>query len=158
MSKELTPLERLSLMVPGYRGYKVKDLIRQDDMLVRMSVRQKVENTLERLASLGAEFVSVNPFDPRAKVVERLSSRLRGLLGDLVAEQTGGATIYSRWKMFPEALREVVNYDLQLVTLASDLETASIRRDLEGLETVIGRIQETLRARHNLFFPPEARG
>ena len=38
MPKELSPLEKLQLLVPGYRGYKVKDLIRKDDLLVRQAV------------------------------------------------------------------------------------------------------------------------
>ncbi|MFP3163467.1 MAG: hypothetical protein RXQ75_06500 [Acidianus hospitalis] len=46
MPKELTPLEKLQLLVPGYRGYKVKDLIRQDDFLVRQSTISKLENAI----------------------------------------------------------------------------------------------------------------
>jgi len=44
MPRELTPLEQLQLVIPGFRGYKVKDLIWQDDMLVRRYMIDRLES------------------------------------------------------------------------------------------------------------------
>lgn len=57
MSKELTPLERLQLLVPGYRGYKIKDLARQDDFLVRTAVKSKVEMAIMKLEEYESQIV-----------------------------------------------------------------------------------------------------
>lgn len=46
MPRELTPIEQLQLLLPGYRGYKAKDLIRQDDFLVRRAVIDRLEQTI----------------------------------------------------------------------------------------------------------------
>jgi hypothetical protein len=90
MSKELTPLEKMQLLIPGYRGYKVKDLIRQDDMLVRNYVRQNLENAINKLSDRESLIARQDPFSSIIKQIEILNSKLRSLIADMATMQSGG--------------------------------------------------------------------
>jgi hypothetical protein len=99
MPKELTPLEKLQLMIPGYRGYKVKDLIRQDDFLVRQSTITKLETAITNISHLESQVASMNPFSPYLKKMEYVVSQLRTVIGLINSQQGGGADIYARYKI-----------------------------------------------------------
>jgi hypothetical protein len=60
----LAPLEKLELMLPGFKGYKRKDLIRQDDVLVRQAIKMRFVNAQEELGLRESRLAAQNPFDP----------------------------------------------------------------------------------------------
>ncbi|MEM2813104.1 MAG: hypothetical protein QXO74_02815, partial [Candidatus Methanomethylicia archaeon] len=59
MSKKFTWLEKLELYVPGFSGYKKRELIREDDRLLRnylVKLLTDAKNYLEDAASIISEF------------------------------------------------------------------------------------------------------
>jgi hypothetical protein len=75
----LAPLEKLELLLPGFKGYKRKDLIRQDDVLVRSAIRNTLLKVQEEITAKEGEIASSNPFDPKIHDYEDLLSQLRTL-------------------------------------------------------------------------------
>ncbi len=157
MGKELTPLERLQLLVPGYRGYKAKDLIRQDDFLIRTSVKSKLENALNKLAELEGRLVSVSPFNPQLKRIEFVASKIRTLISELVSAQGGGADVYARYKISTEQLDEIVKNDLNMIQLADQAYQLALSGNVDQLESVLDWIKQIIIQRQGLFFPQEYR-
>jgi len=157
MGKELTPLERLQLLVPGYRGYKAKDLIRQDDFLIRTSVKSKLENALNELAELEGRLVSVSPFNPQLKRIEFVASKIRTLISELVSAQGGGADVYARYKISTEQLDEIVKNDLNMIQLADQAYQLALSGNVDQLESVLDWIRQIIIQRQGLFFPQEYR-
>ncbi|EHP70524.1 MAG: hypothetical protein RXS23_10105 [Metallosphaera yellowstonensis] len=157
MGKELTPLERLQLLVPGYRGYKAKDLIRQDDFLIRTSVKSKLENALNKLAELEGRLVSVSPFNPQLKRIEFVASKIRTLISELVSAQGGGADVYARYKISTEQLDEIVKNDLNMIQLADQAYQLALSGNVDQLESVLDWIRQIIIQRQGLFFPQEYR-
>jgi hypothetical protein len=157
MGKELTPLERLQLLVPGYRGYKAKDLIRQDDFLIRTSVKSKLENALNELAELEGRLVSVSPFNPQLKRIEFVASKIRTLISELVSAQGGGADVYARYKISTEQLDEIVKNDLNMIQLADQAYQLALSGNVDRLESVLDWIRQIIIQRQGLFFPQEYR-
>ena len=158
MPKELTPLEKLQLMVPGYRGYKVKDLIRQDDFLIRQSTITKLETAITNISQLESQVASMDPFSPYLKKMEYVVSQLRTTIGLLNSQQGGGADIYARYKIQTEQLDEIVNNDLQMVSIATEiLNLSSSPEAMDSILSLINRLKEVVLNRMKLFYPPEAR-
>lgn len=158
MPKELTPLEQLQLLVPGYRGYKVKDLIRQDDFLIRQSAISKLQNAINNLSMLEAQIVSSNPFSPTLKRIEFITSQIRTLIGSILSAQGGGADIYARYKIQSEQLDEIVSNDYALVSLTNQVLTLSTSLEsLEQIPPLLEQIKQVLISREKLFFPQEYR-
>ncbi len=158
MPRELTPLEQLQLLVPGYRGYKVKDLVRQDDFLIRQSTVSKLQTAISNLEMAESQVASSNPFSPVLKRVEFVISQIRTLIGQILSAQGGGADVYARYKIHAEQLDEIVNNDLKMVSLAN--QVASISSSLDNLEQIpplLEQIRQVLLNREKLFLPPEYR-
>ncbi len=157
MPKELTPLEKLQLLVPGYRGYKVKDLIRQDDFLIRQSTISKLENAVNNIAQQESQIASTDPFSPALKKMEYLQSQLRTIIGLINSQQGSGADVYARYKIQTEQLDEIVNNDLQMVSIANDILNLSISADVDAILSMINKLREVIINRNKLLYPPEAR-
>ena len=158
MPKELTPLEKLQLLVPGYRGYKVKDLIRQDDFLVRQSTISKLENAINNIAQQESQIAAIEPFSPLLKKMEYLQSQLRSIIGLIGSQQGGGADVYARYKIQTEQLDEIVNNDLQMVSIANDiLNLSTSAENVDIILSMITKLREIIINRNKLFFPNEVR-
>ncbi|MEJ2774183.1 hypothetical protein [Stygiolobus sp. CP859M] len=158
MPKELTPLEKLQLLVPGYRGYKAKDLIRQDDFLVRQATIMKLETAINNLANSESQIVRSQPFSPLLRNIEDTISEIRTLIGILNSTQGGGADIYARYKIHTEQLDEIYKNDLQMVSIADQILTLSNFPDqISQIRTLLANLKTVLLNRAKLFFPPEVR-
>ncbi|MEJ2780149.1 hypothetical protein WIW89_04375 [Stygiolobus sp. CP850M] len=158
MPKELTPLEKLQLLVPGYRGYKAKDLIRQDDFLVRQATIMKLETAINNLANSESQIVRSQPFSPLLRNIEDTISEIRTLIGMLNSTQGGGADIYARYKIHTEQLDEIYKNDLQMVSIADQILTLSNFPDqISQIRTLLATLKAVLLNRAKLFLPPEVR-
>jgi Mg2+ and Co2+ transporter CorA len=158
MPKELTPLEKLQLLVPGYRGYKAKDLIRQDDFLVRQATIMKLETAINNLANSESQIVRSQPFSPLLRNIEDTISEIRTLIGMLNSTQGGGADVYARYKIHTEQLDEIYKNDLQMVSIADQILTLSNFPDqISQIRTLLANLKTVLLNRAKLFFPPEVR-
>ncbi|MEJ2771785.1 hypothetical protein [Stygiolobus sp. CP8521M] len=158
MPKELTPLEKLQLLVPGYRGYKAKDLIRQDDFLVRQATIMKLETAINNLANSESQIVRSQPFSPLLRNIEETISEIRTLIGILNSTQGGGADIYARYKIHTEQLDEIYKNDLQMVSIADQILTLSNFPDqISQIRTLLANLKTVLLNRAKLLFPPEVR-
>ncbi|QKR00594.1 hypothetical protein GWK48_09565 [Metallosphaera tengchongensis] len=157
MTKELTPLEKLQLMVPGYRGYKAKDLVRQDDFLIRNSVKQKLENALNKLGELEAITASSSPFSPELKKMEFIASKIRSFIGELTAMQGGGSDVYARFKITTEQLDEIVKNDLNMINVAEEIYNSIASGNINQVDPLLNKLREIIIGRQKLFFPQEYR-
>lgn len=158
MPRELTPLEQLQLMVPGYRGYKIKDLIRQDDFLIRQSVIHKLEHTISNLSMAESQIASQDPFSPFLKKIEYTISQIRTMISTVLSQQGGGADVYARWKIHTEQLDEIVQHDMGMINIANQiLQLSNTPENVDLILKLLENLKQVIIQRQNLFFPPEYR-
>ncbi|MGC8597753.1 MAG: hypothetical protein ACP5NY_07560 [Thermocladium sp.] len=154
----LSPLERLQLLVPGFRGYKIKDLIRQDDFLVRQAITQSLEEA-RRLISSEVEEKAINdPFSESVQRYERLISELRSLISDIQSAPLGDSGMHDRFKLFPEDLEKIVQFDLTLINSArAILEAARSRKDPDSILLLVKELHMRFTDRLKLMLPESLR-
>ena len=141
-------------MVPGFRGYKVKDLIRQDDFLVRKAVVSMLEEARGLIERAEEEVARSNPFDPLIQQYEAVLSDLRSLIAEVWGAPTGDAGMHDRFKVFPENLEKLVEYDLKLVDLAKAiLDSAKARANLQLIDSMIRDARVYVIERQKLLIP-----
>ncbi|QXJ35268.1 hypothetical protein [Saccharolobus shibatae] len=157
MPRELTPIEQLQLLLPGYRGYKAKDLIRQDDFLVRRAVVDRLEQTIRVISEKESFIASTDPFSPQLKVMEFLISKIKELINNIMSSQGGGADIYARWKVTTEELDQIVNHDMKMIDIASQLVELAKNNRIEEFEPLLNDLRAIFYDRMKLFYPPELR-
>ncbi|PSO04610.1 hypothetical protein B9Q13_04130 [Candidatus Marsarchaeota G2 archaeon ECH_B_SAG-G16] len=154
----LAPLEKLELLLPGFKGYKRKDLIRQDDVLVRSAIRNTLLKVQEEITAKEGEIASSNPFDPKIHDYEDLLSQLRTLTEEVWGAPTGMYLFYDRYKMFESDLEKIVEFDFKLVTLASSLlEDARSGVEPQVLKNKVKELRNTFSQRQKLFMPEKLR-
>ncbi|WP_054853729.1 hypothetical protein [Vulcanisaeta distributa] len=157
----LSPLEQLQLMVPGFRGgYKVKDLIRQDDFLVRKTAASMLEEALNFIQRAEEEVARNNPFDPLIQQYETVLSDLRSLIAEVWGgSPTGDAGMHDRFKVFPENLEKLVEYDLRLVdTAKAILDSAKARANPQVIDSMIRDARTYVIERQKLLIPERLSG
>ncbi|AWR94130.1 hypothetical protein [Acidianus brierleyi] len=157
MTSQLTPLEQLQLLVPGYRGYKVKDLIRQDDFLIRKAVADKLEFTISKINELESNIASTSPFSPVLKSLEFTLSKIRTMISELIGMQGGGSDIYARYKINSEELDSIVNHDLQMISIADQIYSLASNGNVEQINPLLDKLNSIIKERTTLFYPMEMR-
>ncbi|ASJ04539.1 hypothetical protein [Thermococcus barossii] len=119
MGKETSIVEKLELVIPGFHGYKKKELIREDDRLVRGKVadtlalaRREMERALQRCAMVScAQLVAI---DNLRKKLMALESRVRHA-------EAGYRGYFDRVKFKEEELKRLIEYDAKMIELAEEI-------------------------------------
>lgn len=126
-------LERLMSHIPGYRGYKEKELRRESDRLVRMEAVQRLKASKEILRRRLADPFSVGRLSAEdAWRLETLSSHLDRVTQRIDRAIAGYAGIFDFVKVREDKLERVLEHDLSLIEM-----TERVRAEMErasGLE------------------------
>ncbi len=130
MGKETSIVEKLELAVPGFHGYKKKELLREDDRLVRGKVadilaqaRREMERAIQRCAMVNcAQLIAL---DTMRKKLMPLESRVRHA-------EAGYRGYFDRVKFKEEELNRLIEYDARMIELAEDI--------LNGIGAINGQV------------------
>jgi|GEM_PF-570288 len=125
MSKKLTWIEKLETMIPGFSGYKKRELIREDDRLIRSYVVDLLSDARRNLEEAAA---SILDFDFKlARRIEDLISNVRLTIDKLRYSEAGYAPHYSRIHIELSDLKKVRDIDGKLVELAEEIKELSVK-------------------------------
>lgn len=136
MSARLGWLERAMMLVPGYRGYKKRELLREDDRLIREYVARtlrEASNTLQQALSemvqlLGfqAQLMLQQPGNP-VSTLEQLRQRITSLAAQIEHSEAGYQPSFDRLKVGEEELSRLKEIDNRMIGYANViLETSKI--------------------------------
>ncbi|MBS7637479.1 hypothetical protein KEJ49_01110 [Candidatus Bathyarchaeota archaeon] len=158
-------LERIMSRVPGYRGYKEKELRRESDRLVRMEAVGRLKASKEILRRRLANPMMVGRLSTEdAWRLETLSARLDRVTQRIERAAAGYAGFFDAVKVREDKLEMVLQHDLNLVEMAervraemeraSEVETGTedwrkamdgLMKRVEELDALIDRRGEILR-------------
>ncbi|MBP1910915.1 hypothetical protein [Thermococcus stetteri] len=119
MGKETLIWEKLELVVPGFHGYKKKELMREDDRLVRAKAaeilagaRRELERALQRCAMVNCNMLMA---------IEDMRKRLVMLEGKVKHAEAGYAGYFDRVKIKEKELEKLIEYDAKMIELAEGI-------------------------------------
>jgi hypothetical protein len=152
-------LEQLVSKVPGYKGYKEKELRREADKLLRMQIAAKLDDQRKRLAELQMQLVN------QAKIeyvddLERAVMKLQLLIDRIRTASYGYAGLWDAVKIKEDQLDALYDYDNKMLdfanVIASDVdkltsaiqEEGSIGEAITDLITTIEATNQTFGHRH----------
>ena len=125
------PLERLMLILPGFRGYKLREERREADRLVRNYIYTTLEHSRDNLMSC-LQSLTDSKADELMEPMNRLVARL-----DLVAEKINRASygysgFFDSVKVEETELGNMLAYDTQLMDSVRKIAdaTANFKADL----------------------------
>ena len=128
--------ERIVAAIPGFRGYKEKELRRESDKLIRNHLYLKLSNAKNNLKTISQKMADRRYFDVLTDM-DRLLAKM-----DRVAEKVNHASygytgFYDIVKVKEDSLDKMIDFDNQLVdginSLAAGID--AFKTELAGGET-----------------------
>ena len=113
--------ERICLWIPGYRGYRQKNIRRDVDKEIRSEVARSIEECKSFLAEIQREVVE-NGDIQMAKTVERVRVKTDTYLKNIESAEAGYSGIWEATKTLEDELEAVMEWDAKLLESAYDLK------------------------------------
>ncbi|MGC8497777.1 MAG: hypothetical protein ACP5NL_07275 [Thermoplasmata archaeon] len=155
-NSKLSPYEKLLLILPGFKGYKNRDLIKQDDMIVKNAIRDNLSRLRENLERNENDISEKNPFDPMISKYEKTISLLRFFITSVSGAPSGAYNYHDRFKIDEEILKKIVEYDYEIVSQTKELMDNKIL-DNDVLYSKLLQLMEKFSEREKFFIPESVR-
>ena len=140
-------LESLAAKIPGYKGYKQKEMRREADKLLRLEIAGKLDDQRKRLTGLQNRLVSQVQIE-FLDDLERAMLKLQLLIDRIRTASYGYAGLFDAVKVKEEQLDALYEYDNQMLVfvdeIAADVDrVASAISAREGIGEAIEELVET---------------
>jgi hypothetical protein len=139
--------ERLAQRIPGYKGYKEKELGREADKIERSYVAERLDSSRKKLEDLQLDLTGRGNLDMLGTVDITLR-RLRKVRDRVQFADYGYAGLFDTTKVGKEKIDELYAFDKQLEAEAGNIEqfTGALSPDSPSLRTDIGLLDERIGA------------
>lgn len=107
-------IEEMAKDIPGYKGYKDKEVRREADKLVRLQVARGFEEQRRRLYRIEAQLANTGRFGV-LMVLDRALMRLQFLIDRLKTASYGYAGLFAAVKVREAELDALYNYDAAML-------------------------------------------
>ncbi len=149
-------LEKLADMLPGYKGYKEKEMRREADRLLRQTLVRRLEEQWQKLPDLEKRMLS------RGKIshlddVETVVNRLQTFIDKVKGATTGYGGLFDAVRVKEKELDALYNFDLELLKKVDALKSAmaqlqvAIEKGTPGLDDAIRQLQDMTAGLNNLW-------
>ena len=164
VKRERGLLEKIMSYIPGYRGYKEKELRRESDRLVRMEAVNRLKAAKDSLrSSLASPLVTQKISGEDSYKLDTLIYRLDRVTQRIDRAVAGYAGIFDAIKVREDKLNEILEHDLKLIESADEIKedvekmvnlepgTDDWRKALEELVTKVGELDNLVDRRVNIL-------
>ena len=127
VKRERGLLERLLSLVPGYHGYKERELRRETDRLVRMAAATRLRHAKDAINRSLTPFAMMRLSGEDMFIVDSLITRLDRVTQRIDKAVAGYAGLYDAVKVREDKLDAVIEHDLMLVEKAEAIKEAADR-------------------------------
>jgi uncharacterized membrane-anchored protein YjiN (DUF445 family) len=128
---EQSLLEKIMGYVPGYHGYKEKELRRESDRLVRMDVVNRLKDAKTVFRRRFADPAAVQKLGEGSYKFDALTYRLDRVTQRIDRAVAGYAGMFDAIKVKEDKLDSVIQHDLSLIEKAE-----SIKEDVEKVASI----------------------
>jgi hypothetical protein len=128
---ERSLLEKIMGYVPGYHGYKEKELRRESDRLVRMDVVNRLKDAKTVFRRRFADPVAVQKIGESSYKFDALTYRLDRVTQRIDRAVAGYAGMFDAIKVKEDKLDSVIQHDLSLIEKAE-----SVKEDFEKVASI----------------------
>ena len=160
MKGDMSLMERIALYIPGYRGYKEKNLRREQDRAVRNELSRAIQGTKADLAEIQRELVT----KPKLMLdIERIRTKVDRYDIDVKKAVNGYSAFHDATKILEADLDRLVEWDAQLIddiqlmrrATADLLESVDneddVKAEVRNLERGVDGLIETYQKRESVM-------
>ena len=144
-------LEKIMGYVPGYRGYKEKELRRESDRLVRMDVVNRLKDAKTVFRRRFADPAAVQKLGDGSYKFDALTYRLDRVTQRIDRAVAGYAGMFDAIKVKEDKLDSVIQHDLSLIEKAESIKenvekVASMEPGMDdwktAMDAVISKVED----------------
>ncbi len=155
VESSLGGLEKLVKKVPGYKGYKEKELRREADRLLRMEVAAKLDDQRKRLAELQNQLISLAQIE-FLDDLERAVMKLQLLIDRIKTASYGYAGLFDAVKVKEEQLDALYEFDNEMLNSVEEIaagvdQVSSAITAQEGVSGAIADLVNTVSEANTTF-------
>jgi len=147
IESEMRISEKIMSLIPGFRGYKQKELRRESDRLVRNRVYERLQEAAQDLREVYRELVD-RGFVGMWEGVDRLAAKFDRISEKINHASYGYSGFFDAIKVDEEKLDRLIRFDLGLISEVDALAStiSQIKRDASSAsaETLKTEIQNIL--------------
>jgi methyl-accepting chemotaxis protein len=123
VDEALGGIERLVSKIPGYKGYKDKELRREADKLLRMELASKFDDQRKRLTELQTQLISQAQIE-FVDDLDRAVSKLQLLIDRIRTASYGYAGLFDAVKVKEEELDSLYEFDNKMLDSVNETATS----------------------------------
>jgi hypothetical protein len=123
MKADRNALDELVAKIPGFRGYKEREVRRDADRVLRQHVSGLLEEQRKRLNELQLQLLEGGRVD-LLDDLERVGTKVQGVINRLRTAAYGYAGLFDAVKVNEEQLDALYRFDEKLLSLVGDLRDA----------------------------------
>ena len=151
--------ERAAMYIPGYRGYRNKNIRREVDKEVRREVVRSLTGCKTDLAEIQKNMIG-NGDIPNAKECDRVKIKTDTYLKRIESAEAGYSGLWEAVKTLDEELKAVVEWDAKLLEGSADLREMTkklldetdegktdVKADLRKVERLVDELTDGLNER-----------
>ena len=151
--------ERAAMYIPGYRGYRNKNIRREVDKEVRREVVRSLTGCKTDLAEIQKNMIG-NGDIPNAKECDRVKIKTDTYLKRIESAEAGYSGLWEAVKTLDEELKAVVEWDAKLLEGSADLRELTkklldetdegktdVKADLRKVERLVDELTDGLNER-----------
>lgn len=144
--------ERAAENIPGYRGYKEKELRREADKLQRDYVAERLEAARQKIEDLELALSRAGNLDLLG-YIDTTARKLRTVKDRFAFADYGYAGLFDAVKVDESVLDKIYEYDVRLQEQAQGVEDVidALRSDSPSLRSDIGILDEKIEALDEYF-------
>ncbi len=141
--------------IPGYEGYKEKEMRRAADKLLRDALARRLEEQLRRLPDIQKQLLSSGQIE-WLDDIEGATMKLQTLIDRIKTATYGYAGFFDAVRVKEDELDQLYNFDMalddevdQITTVVGQLEAAAMSK--EGIGEAIAQLNATVTAANETF-------
>ncbi len=149
--------ERIAAFIPGFRGYKEKELRRESDRLIRNHLHLKLSNDQSDLKEISQKLADRRYFDVMVDM-DRLLAKMDRVSEKVNHASYGYSGFFDAVKVKEDSLDRMIDFDTKLVDNVNALSTeiVAFKADLaagntSNLKARVGAVTDKLEALEGTF-------
>lgn len=121
IKSETRLVEKIGLAIPGYRGYRLKEMRRDADKLIRNFLYQRLSESRDDLKAAFQKLVDSKVVDAYTNM-DRLVARLDSIASQINYASYGYAGFFDPVKIQEKNLDRMLDYDTKLIDQVNGLD------------------------------------
>jgi hypothetical protein len=131
ISDQMGGLEALAMKIPGYSGYKEKEMRREADTLLRQHLAAKLAEQLSRVEAVAAQMLT-GPGLVQLAEIGKSNTRLQTLIDKVKTAAQGYSGFFDAIKVKEDELDKLYEFDNQML-----LEVDGLAAGIDGIQAAL---------------------